>query len=123
MTDTRRKITFHLNPETSEEERIICEMLETVPRADRGRVMRAMFMTGGAFRLQDARSVNMLGELVTPGTTMTDLITAQRALFPSAFADVAAAPAPAPLATAAPEPDPAPVDETKAGMKNMFGQQ
>lgn len=80
--DTRRKITFYLNPESNEAERFVCDEIDKVPQGERGRVWRATLLAGFALRKQDPRLANMLAELLNEHTTFEEMVIVMQAVFP-----------------------------------------
>lgn len=80
--DTRRKIMFYLNPESSDADRYVCDEIDRMPQGDRGRVWRAALVSGFALRKQDARLPNMLAELLNEHTTFDEMVTVMQAVFP-----------------------------------------
>ena len=80
--DTRRKITFYLNPESNEAERFVCDEIDKVPQGERGRVWRATLLAGFALRKQDPRLANVLAELLNEHTTFEEMVIVMQAVFP-----------------------------------------
>jgi hypothetical protein len=80
--DTRRKITFYLNPETSDADRYVCQKTNETPQGERGRLWRAALLTGFAFGKQDGRLPYLFSELLNKGTTFDDLLQLLRAVYP-----------------------------------------
>lgn len=80
--DTRRKITFYLNPESGAAERYVCDEIDNMPQGERGRVWRATMLAGFALRKQDVRLPQLLAELLTEDTTFEEMILVMQAVFP-----------------------------------------
>lgn len=80
--DTRRKITFYLNPETNEADRYVCQKTDETPQGERGRLWRAALLTGFAFGKQDERLPYLFSELLNSGTSFDDLLQLLRAVYP-----------------------------------------
>lgn len=80
--DTRRKITFYLNPETNEADRYVCQKTDETPQGERGRLWRAALLTGFAFGKQDERLPYLFSELLNSGTSFDDLLQLLRAIYP-----------------------------------------
>lgn len=80
--DTRRKITFYLNPETNEADRYVCQKTDESPQGERGRLWRAALLTGFAFGKQDERLPYLFSELLNSGTSFDDLLQLLRAVYP-----------------------------------------
>lgn len=123
--DTRRKIMFYLNPESSEAERYVCDEIDRISQGERGRVWRATMLSGFALRKQDPRLANMLAELLNENTTFEEMVMVMQAVFPEEMKGLAnrrpVAPAqPAPVAQETPQAQPG--DETRDNARAMFGQ-
>ncbi|WP_379962616.1 plasmid partitioning/stability family protein [Edwardsiella ictaluri] len=82
IMDTRRKITFYLNPETNEADRYVCQKTDETPQGERGRLWRAALLTGFAFGKQDERLPYLFSELLNRGTSFDDLLQLLRAVYP-----------------------------------------
>ncbi|ELG3704678.1 MULTISPECIES: plasmid partitioning/stability family protein [Enterobacter cloacae complex] len=80
--DTRRKITFYLNPETNEADRFVCQKTDETPQGDRGRLWRAALLTGFAFGKQDERLPFLFSELLNRDTSFDDLLQLLKAVYP-----------------------------------------
>ncbi|MDZ7324917.1 plasmid partitioning/stability family protein [Kosakonia sacchari] len=80
--DTRRKIMFYLNPESSDADRYVCDEIDRMPQGERGKVWRAALVSGFALRKQDTRLPNMLAELLNEHTTFEEMVTVMQAVFP-----------------------------------------
>ncbi|MFX4313019.1 plasmid stability protein [Enterobacter sp. 63] len=80
--DTRRKITFYLNPESSAAERYVCEETDRMPQGERGNVWRAALLSGFALRKQDERLPHLLAAQLTESTTFEEMVLLMRAVFP-----------------------------------------
>lgn len=80
--DTRRKITFYLNPETNEADRFVCQKTDETPQGERGRLWRAALLTGFAFGKQDERLPYLFSELLNRNTSFDDLLQLLRAVYP-----------------------------------------
>lgn len=80
--DTRRKITFYLNPETNEADRFVCQKTDETPQGDRGRLWRAALLTGFAFGKQDERLPFLFSELLNRDTSFDDLLHLLKAVYP-----------------------------------------
>ncbi|EEE0460459.1 plasmid partitioning/stability family protein [Salmonella enterica] len=80
--DTRRKITFYLNPETNEADRFVCQKTDETPQGERGRLWRAALLTGFAFGKQDERLPFLFSELLNRNTSFDDLIQLLKAVYP-----------------------------------------
>lgn len=126
--DTRRKITFYLNPETNAADKYVCDEIDRTPQGERGKLWRSALLAGFALRKQDARLPHMLAELLNDATTFDEVILLMKAVFPEemeAFGErrPAGQTTTATRAAAArPEQDGA-QDETRNNARNMFGQQ
>ncbi|EDS6807032.1 plasmid stability protein [Salmonella enterica subsp. enterica serovar Legon] len=86
--DTRRKITFYLNPETNEADRFACKKTDETPQGERGRLWRAALLTGFAFGKQDERLPYLFSELLNKNTSFEDLIQLLRAVYPREMDDL-----------------------------------
>lgn len=82
MTDKRRKITFYLNPETSEADATVSAMLNKLPLGDRGRVNRSMLVAGAALRVLDSRLPDLLTALLREGVSRDELVGCLAQLLP-----------------------------------------
>ncbi|EME5107814.1 TPA: plasmid partitioning/stability family protein [Enterobacter hormaechei] len=80
--DTRRKITFYLNPETNEADRFVCQKTDETPQGERGRLWRAALLTGFAFGKQDERLPFLFSELLNGDTSFDDLLQLLKAVYP-----------------------------------------
>ena len=80
--DTRRKITFYLNPETNEADRFVCRKTDETPRGERGALWRAALLTGFAFGKQDERLPFLFSELLNGDTSFDDLMQLLKAVYP-----------------------------------------
>lgn len=80
--DTRRKITFYLNPETNEADRFVCQKTDETPQGERGRLWRAALLTGFAFGKQDERLPFLFSELLNRHTSFDDLLQLLKAVYP-----------------------------------------
>ncbi|WP_333500617.1 plasmid partitioning/stability family protein [Kluyvera sp. CHPC 1.2972] len=80
--DTRRKITFYLNPESSAAERYVCEETDRMPQGERGNVWRAALLSGFALRKQDERLPHLLAAQLTESTTFEEMVLLMQAVFP-----------------------------------------
>ncbi|GAB7259010.1 plasmid partitioning/stability family protein [Dickeya ananatis] len=80
--DTRRKIMFYLNPESSMADRYVCDEIDRMPQGDRGKTWRAALLAGFALRKQDSRLPHMLAELLTEHTTFDEMLLLMKAVFP-----------------------------------------
>ncbi|EBZ0493704.1 plasmid stability protein [Salmonella enterica subsp. enterica serovar Infantis] len=80
--DTRRKITFYLNPETNEADRFVCQKTDETPQGERGRLWRAALLTGFAFGKQDERLPFLFSELLNRNTSFDDLLQLLKAVYP-----------------------------------------
>lgn len=80
--DTRRKITFYLNPESSAAERYVCEETDRMPQGERGNVWRATLLSGFALRKQDERLPHLLAAQLTESTTFEEMVLLMQAVFP-----------------------------------------
>ncbi|WP_226092963.1 plasmid partitioning/stability family protein [Dickeya oryzae] len=80
--DTRRKIMFYLNPESSMADRYVCDEIDRMPQGDRGKTWRAALLAGFALRKQDSRLPHMLAELLTDHTTFEEMVLVMQAVFP-----------------------------------------
>lgn len=80
--DTRRKITFYLNPESSAAERYVCEETDRIPQGERGNVWRAALLSGFALRKQDERLPHLLAAQLTESTTFEEMVLLMQAVFP-----------------------------------------
>ena len=80
--DTRRKITFYLNPETNEADRFACQKTDETPQGERGRLWRAALLTGFAFGKQDERLPFLFSELLNRNTSFDDLLQLLKAVYP-----------------------------------------
>lgn len=68
-----RKCNFYLNPENNEGDKIACDLLEQTPTKERGKIMRAMLVSGAALMAQDKRLAPLLADFVTEKTTISDI--------------------------------------------------
>nr|WP_318375260.1 plasmid partitioning/stability family protein [Enterobacter sp.] len=126
--DTRRKITFYLNPESSPAERYVCDEIDRMPQGERGRVWRAAMLAGFALRKQDVRLPQLLAELLTQDTTFDEMILVMQAVFPEEMKNFGnRRPLPAPEVTPVKDSDNTvqqPVnDEARTNALAMFGNQ
>ncbi|WP_063653619.1 plasmid partitioning/stability family protein [Candidatus Arsenophonus triatominarum] len=71
--DTRRKIQFYINPDRNIADKYAGEVLENMPQGERGKFMRAAFLSGVAFFKQEPRLIYMLSELLTEKTTIEEI--------------------------------------------------
>ena len=123
--DTRRKIMFYLNPESSEAERYVCDEIDKISQGERGRVWRATMLSGFALRKQDPRLANVLAELLNENTTFEEMVMVMQAVFPEEMKGMVNR---KPAATVIQDPgskDPLRVqsdDETRDNARSMFGQ-
>ena len=114
--DKRRKVAFYLYPETSAADKYLCDELEAIPTKERGRVMRALLLAGGALRQQDSRLPGMLSEMLTDATTRQQFTDILRAIMPDVFGS------PAQRQATAPEPAAKSNEEaTAANFRGQFG--
>jgi hypothetical protein len=124
--DTRRKITFYLNPESNDAERFVCDEIDKIPQGERGRVWRATLLSGFALRKQDPRLANMLAELLNESTTFEEMVIVMQAVFPEEMKGLVNR---KPAGRSIPEPAPEETsqtrtgDETRENAKAMFGRQ
>lgn len=80
--DTRRKITFYLNPESNAAERYVCEETDRLPQGERGNVWRAALLSGFALRKQDERLPHLLAAQLNESTTFEEMVLLMQAVFP-----------------------------------------
>lgn len=71
--DTRQKVTFSLNPEASNADRLALAILEPLSRHERGRVMRLCMLAGLALHQQNKSAPAVLGETLSEGQTLDQL--------------------------------------------------
>ncbi|MFS1538089.1 MAG: plasmid partitioning/stability family protein [Candidatus Phlomobacter fragariae] len=71
--DTRRKIQFYINPDRNSADKCAGEVLENIPQGERGKFMRAAFLSGVALFKQEPRLIYMLSELLTEKTTIEEI--------------------------------------------------
>lgn len=123
--DTRRKITFYLNPESSEAERYVCDEIDRISQGERGRVWRATMLAGFALRKQDPRLANMLAELLNENTTFDEMVMVMQAVFPEEMKRLTNRRPVAPShsgSVAEDTPQALSGDETRDNARAMFGQ-
>ncbi len=125
--DTRRKILFYLNPESSPAERFVCDEIDRMPQGERGKAWRSACLAGFALRKQDSRLPNMLAELLNENTTFEEMILVMQAVFPEemkTFGTRRPAQGVSLSDRITASIDSAPVTEqTRDNAKNLFGQQ
>lgn len=68
-----RKCTFNLFPAHGAGDKVACDLIDEVPLKERGRIMRAMLLTGAALMLQDKRLPDMIAAFLTENTTFVDI--------------------------------------------------
>ncbi|HBE9154501.1 MULTISPECIES: plasmid partitioning/stability family protein [Serratia] len=121
--DTRRKITFYLNPETNEADRFVCQKTDETPQGDRGRLWRAALLTGFAFGKQDERLPYLFSELLNNNTSFDDLLQLLKTVYPrETEALLQGQGRGATVLPAVPAPDPVSSDEeTRANARGLFG--
>lgn len=68
-----RKCTFNLFPAHGAGDKVACDLIDEVPLKERGRIMRAMLLTGAALMLQDKRLPDMIAAFLTENTTFADI--------------------------------------------------
>lgn len=68
-----RKCTFNLFPAHGAGDKVACDLIDEVPLKERGRIMRAMLLTGAALMLQDKRLPDMISAFLTENTTFADI--------------------------------------------------
>ncbi|QBY46869.1 plasmid partitioning/stability family protein (plasmid) [Arsenophonus nasoniae] len=71
--NTRRKIQFYINPDRHGADKYTAEVLENMPQGERGKFMRAAFLSGVALFKQEPRLIYMLSELLTDKTTLEEI--------------------------------------------------
>lgn len=124
--DTRRKITFYLNPETNEADRYVCQKTDDTPQGERGRLWRAALLTGFAFGKQDDRLPFLFSELLNRDTSFDDLLQLLKAVYPQETEALLQGRAREVLSATAqpPERKSAPLssdDETRNNAQTLFG--
>ncbi|WGL99962.1 plasmid partitioning/stability family protein (plasmid) [Arsenophonus sp. aPb] len=82
-----RKCNFYLNPANNEGDKIACDLLEQTPTKERGKIMRAMLVSGAALMVQDKRLPSLLADFVTEKTTISDIKRLFCSVLPSFFID------------------------------------
>ena len=87
MMDKRRTISFKLNPDVNQTDKIVCDTLDSIPQGERSRLNRAALTAGLALYRQDPRAPFLLCELLTKETTFSDIVNILRSLFPKEMAD------------------------------------
>ncbi|ELY7546192.1 plasmid partitioning/stability family protein [Cronobacter sakazakii] len=125
--DTRRKITFYLNPETNAADKYVCDEIDRTPQGERGKLWRSALLAGFALRKQDARLPHMLAELLNEETTFDEVILLMKAVFPEEMDTFGERRPAAPVTTvskttAAVTQKGSAQDETRNNARNMFGQ-
>lgn len=88
MMDKRRTIAFKLNPDVNQTDKIVCDILDSIPQGERSRLNRAALTAGLALYRQDPRAPFLLCELLTKETTFSDIVNILRSLFPKEMADL-----------------------------------
>ncbi|HFQ7030058.1 plasmid partitioning/stability family protein [Serratia quinivorans] len=68
-----RKCTFNLFPAHGAGDKVACDLIDEVPLKERGRIMRAMLLTGAALMLQDKRLPDMISAFLTENTSFADI--------------------------------------------------
>lgn len=68
-----RKCTFNLFPVHGAGDKVACDLIDEVPLKERGRIMRAMLLTGAALMLQDKRLPDMISAFLTENTSFADI--------------------------------------------------
>lgn len=123
--DTRRKITFYLNPESNAAERYVCDETDRLPQGERGNVWRAALLSGFALRKQDERLPHLLAAQLNESTTFEEMVLLMQAVFPEemkAFGNRRpAAQTPAKVQGSAPSAPPEDDNETLSNARAMFG--
>lgn len=123
--DTRRKITFYLNPESNAAERYVCDETDRLPQGERGNVWRAALLSGFALRKQDERLPHLLAAQLNESTTFEEMVLLMQAVFPEemkAFGNRRpAAQTPAKVQGSAPPAPPEDDNETLSNARAMFG--
>jgi hypothetical protein len=124
--DTRRKITFYLNPETNEADRFVCQKTDETPQGDRGRLWRAALLTGFAFGKQDERLPFLFSELLNRDTSFDDLLQLLKAVYPRETEALLQGRAREAVITAPQSQEQmsdsvSPDDETRNNARSMFG--
>jgi len=123
--DTRRKITFYLNPESNAAERYVCDETDRLPQGERGNVWRAALLSGFALRKQDERLPHLLAAQLNESTTFEEMVLLMQAVFPEemkAFGNRRpAAQTPAKVQGSVPPAPPEDDNETLSNARAMFG--
>lgn len=123
--DTRRKITFYLNPESNAAERYVCDEIDRLPQGERGNVWRAALLSGFALRKQDERLPHLLAAQLNESTTFEEMVLLMQAVFPEEMRALSnrrpAAQTPAKVQGSAPPAPPEEDNETLSNARAMFG--
>lgn len=82
-----RKCVFNLFPAHSSGDKVACDLIDTIPLKERGRIMRAMLLTGAAFMLQDKRIPGMISEFLTDKTAISDIQRVISSVLPDAWSN------------------------------------
>ncbi|MFS1564213.1 MAG: plasmid partitioning/stability family protein [Candidatus Arsenophonus phytopathogenicus] len=86
--DTRRKIQFYINPDRHGADKYAGEVvLENIPQGERGKFMRAAFLSGVALFKQEPRLIYMLSELLTDKTTLEEITKVMEAVLKNKIPD------------------------------------
>ena len=123
--DTRRKISFYLNPENNAADKYVCDEIDKTPQGDRGKLWRAALLTGFAFRKQDSRLPNLIAELLNEHTTFDEMIQLMKAIFPDEMVSLGGGQVKERPITeqrqATPPAKPEQADETRDNARGLFG--
>lgn len=123
--DTRRKITFYLNPESNAAERYVCDETDRLPQGERGNVWRAALLSGFALRKQDERLPHLLAAQLNESTTFEEMVLLMQAVFPEEMKTFGnrrtAGQAPSKTKGSAPAAPVADDNETLNNARAMFG--
>lgn len=119
--DTRRKITFYLNPENNEADRFVCQQTDDTPQGERGRLWRAALLTGFAFGKQDPRLPFLFSELLNRDTSFDDLLQLLKTVYPRETEALLQGQKKMPLRASEPVPAPgSSEEETRANARGLF---
>lgn len=117
--DTRRKIQFYINAQTSPGEAFADELTGKTAQGERGRLWKAAMLSGFALQRIDPRLPHILSELLSEQTTAEEVIKVIQAVSPKTEQtgpNKEPVPASSPQIQSTPDHD----DETRKNALGMF---
>ena len=80
--DNRRKILYYLSPDKLESDKYVCDQLDSIPKGDRGRILRAATLAGFALQKIEGRIPFLLSELLNDSTSKEEIVQLLKVVLP-----------------------------------------